>query len=130
VAKVLAFETALAFWTVTICVSSVKRAVVTAAVTEVALLTVVVRGVESQYTTEGTVFAPLTKFVPVTVRLKPVLPEASEVELSVVIVGPLTVKVLAAETAVALKFWTVTAGVAAEASWEDVTDAVSWLALT
>jgi hypothetical protein len=109
---------------------------VTAAVTEVALLTVVVRGVESQYTTEGTVFAPLTKFVPVTVRLKPVLPEASEVELSVVIVGPLTVKVLAAETAVALKFWTVTATVnavpfiPAEASWEDVTDAVSWLALT
>jgi hypothetical protein len=106
---------------------------VTAAVTEVALLTVVVRAVESQYTTEGTVFAPLTKFVPVTVRLKPVLPEASEVELRDPIVGPLTVKVLfpvTAETAVALKFWTVTTNAPEEASCVGVTDAVSWLALT
>ena len=56
------------------------------------------------------------------------VPAAIVVGLSDVIVGPLTVNVLAEEEAL-LEFWTVTFGVPAAASWVVVTSAVSEVAL-
>jgi hypothetical protein len=71
---------------------------------------------------------PLTKFVPVTVSVKLESVAAAAVELSVPIVGALTVKVLAEVTAVAV-FWTVTLPAPEVASWVAVTVAVSDVAL-
>ena len=123
----------LPFWTVTLTAPVVKSsAVVTCAVIWVALPGVVASGVVPHITVEGLVLAPLTKFVPVTVRVKPADPAAIDVELSPVIVGPLTLKVLAAENAAEdpLPFWTVTLTGPADANCAAVTAAVIFVALT
>ena len=66
---------------------------------------------------------PLRKPVPVTVRVKAAPPATAVVGLSVVIFGPLMVKLDDGDDAV-LVFFTVTAAVPAEASWAVVTAAV------
>jgi len=71
---------------------------------------------------------PVTKPIPVTVSVKAAAPAATEVGLSAVIVGPVTVNASAEEVA-PLEFRTVTLGDPAEASWPLVTAAVSEVAL-
>jgi len=72
---------------------------------------------------------PLRKFDPLTVSVKPVDPATAEVGLSELILGALTVNVLAEETAV-LAFLTVTLTAPAVSIWVLVTAAVMDVALT
>ena len=92
---------------------------VTVAVSWLALLTVVARGVAPHITTEVA-----TKFVPVTVSVNAADPATAEAGLTDPMVGALTVNVLADEAAV-LEFLTVIFADAAEASWVLVTAAVT-----
>jgi hypothetical protein len=82
----------------------------TTAVSEVGLTYVVVSCVEPQYT-----FEAATKFVPLTLRVKPAPPAAADAGINDPIVGPVRVNVLAVEEAV-LVFWTVIFPDPAEAS--------------
>lgn len=88
----------------------------------------VVRAVAPHITVEA--LEPLTKFVPVTVRVKGAAPAAAAETLSVASVGPLTVKVLPKEAGVAVPFATVTLVPPPAASWALVTAAVICVALT
>lgn len=108
-----------------------SKAVVTVAVSWLALFTTVARGVAPHITTEALV--PVTKFVPVTVSGKPVLPARAEIALSPpeAIVGALTANVVPlGDVASSEPFVTVMAGVPPVPSWVLVTAAVSWVALT
>jgi hypothetical protein len=88
-------EEVLEFWTVTFCdPADASSATVTVAVSEVAPALVVARDVEPQYTVELA-----TKFVPVTVSVKPVDPATPGVGLSAVMVGPATVNTDAGDVA-------------------------------
>jgi hypothetical protein len=93
--NVLAVEkAALGFWTVTFCgPEAISWVLVTCAVSEAAPPKVVASGTEFHSTAD-----PLIKFVPVTVSAKGPLPETAEAGLSNVMVGPLTVNTLAADT--------------------------------
>lgn len=95
----------------------------TAAVSEVALPKVVTSAVEFHITLE-----PATKFVPATVSANGKHPAAAEVAFSELIVGPLTLNVLAEEDA-PLEFCTVTLGEPAAAICVLVTAAVSEVVL-
>lgn len=70
---------------------------------------------------------PATKFIPVTVSVKPAPPAAADEGLSDAMVGPPTTNAMAGEEA-ALQFWTVTPCDPAEASCALVTLAVSEVA--
>jgi hypothetical protein len=103
---------------------------VTAAVICVAVPGVVVRAVEPQYTVEA--FAPVTKFVPLTVSVNEVAVSRAEVALSpllALIVGALTVNVAACD-GVPDAIFTVMFTVPGVPSWVAVTAAVSEVALT
>lgn len=74
---------------------------------------------------------PLTKFVPVTVIGKELLPAMAEVTLSDVAVGPLTANVVPlGEVVGPVPFVTAIAGVPAVPSWVSPTEAVTWVELT
>ena len=108
-----------------------SKALVTVAVSWLALLTVVARGVAPHITTEALV--PTTKFVPVTVSGKEAPPARAEVALNPpdAIVGALTANVVPlGEINGLAPFATVMAGVPPVPSWVLVTAAVSWVELT
>jgi hypothetical protein len=108
-----------------------SKALVTVAMSWLALLTVVASGVAPHITTEALV--PTTKFVPVTVSVNWAPPARAEVELSPpdAIVGALTANVVPlGDVASTVPFVTVMAGVPPVPSWVLVTAAVSWVALT
>jgi hypothetical protein len=121
-------EAVLELCTVTFCCpAEASWAVVTVAASEVVLPGVdglVVSAVAPQYTV-----APPTKFIPVTVSVKPTSPAAAEAGDNVVMVGPVTVNAVADEEA-ALELRTVTFCDPAERSWALVTLAVSEVAPT
>jgi hypothetical protein len=118
--------TVLELWTVTLAVPAAATcALVTAAVSEVALTYVVVSAVDPHITVEV-----LKKFVPVTVRVKSLAPAATELGLKLVMVGVagLIVKLVALLIVPSL-FTTVTGTVAALAIMSLVTAPVSLEAL-
>jgi hypothetical protein len=108
-----------------------STALVTVAVSWLALLTVVARGVKPHITTEALV--PVTKFVPVTVSGKEAPPARAETALNPpdAMVGALTANVVPlGDVASAEPFVTAMAGVPPVPSWVPVTAAVSWVELT
>jgi hypothetical protein len=89
-------------------------------------------GVASATPFQSTVDTPVTKFVPVTVSVKPEVPAGSVLTgPSDEIEGSLTVKVMLPETLATVPFWTVTltGDPTVVASWV-VSATVSWVALT
>jgi hypothetical protein len=127
---VLEAREALPFWTVTLGVpANASSGVVTVAVITVEVVErTVVRAVEFQYTTD----TPGTKFVPVTVSVKPAVPAGSVLTgPSDEIVGSLTVKLRLPEALATTPFWTVTliGDPTVVASWL-VSATLSWVALT
>lgn len=89
-------------------------------------------GVASATPFQSTVDTPFTKFVPVTVSVKPAVPAGSVLTgPSDVIAGSMTPKLMLPETLLTLPFWTVTltGDPTVVASWV-VSATVSWVALT